>query len=163
MTLLRTSLLAVAVSASLFAGTAAAGTANTQFQVSIIVENNCTVSVNPLVFPNSNTLAAAVDGATTGSITCSGTSPVTVSFNEGDVAGSTLATRLLSNGTDTVTYDLYRDAGRTELLGDGTTGGTVTIARTGTSTFDVYGRVDGSQNPKPAGTYLANVTATVTF
>lgn len=162
MTLLRTSLLALAVSASLFAGTAAAGTANTQFEVSIIVENNCTVAVNPLVFASTDTLANDVDGATDGSITCTGTSPVTVSFNAGDVGGSTLATRLLSNGTDTVTYNLYRDAGRTEILGDAS-GGTVTIASTGTSTFDVYGRVDGSQNPKPAGTYDANVTATVTF
>lgn len=163
MNLSRTAFLAAAVATALFAGPAAAGTANTQFQVSIVVQNSCTVSVAPLAFGPVNSLATAVNGATTGSITCTGTSPIQVSFDAGDVSGSTLATRLLDSGVATVTYDLFRDSGRTELLGDGVTAGTVTISRSGTSTFDVYGRVDGSQNPKPAGTYTANVTATITF
>ncbi|MEK9501363.1 Csu type fimbrial protein [Gaopeijia maritima] len=136
-----------------------------EFDVSITVENSCTIAVTDLDFGTVSDLTSAQDAATTGSVTCTGATPVSVSFNAGTVAGSTMAARLLGFGAETITFNLYRDSGRTEVLGDGT-GGTVTIDFTSTGGADglsVFGRTAAGQNPKPAGTYSSTITATVTW
>lgn len=136
-----------------------------EFDVSITVENSCTIAVTDLDFGTVSDLTSAQDAATTGSVTCTGATPVSVAFNAGTVAGSSLASRLLGFGAETITFNLYRDAGRTEVLGDGT-GGTVTIDFTSTGGADalsVFGRTAAGQNPKPAGTYSSTITATVTW
>ncbi|MBB3060524.1 spore coat protein U-like protein [Microbulbifer rhizosphaerae] len=94
-----------------------------------------------------------------------------MSFDAGTGGTSTFATRQMDNGTNTIDYNLYRDAAHTEILGDGDgdgdgSGGTFTITFTstgGNDEFDVFGRTDPGQNPKPTGTYSSTITATVTF
>jgi spore coat protein U-like protein len=156
---------------TLLSGLAMAGHAFAQtdadtFDVSITVENSCLISVTNLGFGTVDTLAANIDAATTGSVTCTGVGPLNISFNAGTGTGSTLATRTMEDGaSNTIDYNLFRDSGRTEILGDGT-GGTFEIAFNstgGADAFDVFGRVAGGQNPKPVGTYSSTVTATVAF
>lgn len=150
---------------TLFSPGLAAQTDDTTFVVSITVENDCLIAVNDLNFGTVNDLTPSISGATTGTVTCTGVAPVSVSFDAGTGGTSTFATRQMDDGTDTIDYNLYRDPAHTEILGDGT-GGTFTIdfsSTGGADPFDVYGLTDPGQNPKPAGTYTSTITATVTF
>jgi spore coat protein U-like protein len=92
---------------------------------------------------------------------------VVVAFSPGS---GTYAARTMSNGTNTLNYNLYKDAARTQVRGDGT-GGTVT----GTATFvltnsqptqsaagTIFGRIFGGQNVS-AGTYVTTTPITVTM
>lgn len=159
-TALATALLAVAP-------LAIAATATDQFDVSITIENSCTVLVGDLVFPTSNTLATAVDGSTTGAVTCTGIGSYTVAFDNGGGASATSGSRKMTGATSTIDYLLARDSARTELLGADsgtfTIGGTSTGGGTADASFTIYGRVLANQDPKPTGTYTDTVTATVTF
>lgn len=163
----RVSVLALAMVGALGVPSAAtqAATASDTFQVSITVENACAIVANDLSFGTVNTLAAAIDASSTVVVTCSGIGPLSVAFNAGTGAGSSLAQRKLAFGADTIDYNLYTTAARTTVLGDGT-GGTAALIGTSTGaadTYDVYGRVAGGQGPKPLGTYTSDVIATVTF
>jgi spore coat protein U-like protein len=160
MNLVRTSLLALAVAASLTAGNAFAATATDDFTVSITIENDCTVSVTDMDFLTQNDLTASHTATSAGSVTCTGSSAWTVDFSAGGSAD--VNAREMDNGTDQIVYNLYRDAAHVEVLGDGT-GGTFQVASAGDDTFTVYGQTAANQNPKSNGTYTDSITATVTF
>lgn len=140
-------------------------TEDTTFLVSITIENDCTISINDLNFGTVNDLTPSISGSTSGTVTCTGLAPVSVAFSAGTGGTSSFTTRQMDDGTNTIDYNLYRDAANTEILGDGT-GGTFTIDFTstgGADAFDVYGLTGAGQNPKPAGTYNSTITATATF
>ena len=143
---------------------ASAGTATDSFQVSITIENSCSIVANDLDFGTQNTLASDIDAQTSIDVTCTGISPLVVSLDDGAGAGATAAARKLTNGASTINYVLAQDAARLQVLGTGTGATTITaLASGGTDTFPIYGRVLGSQNPKIIGQYLDTVTATVSF
>jgi hypothetical protein len=76
------------------------------------------------------------------------------------------ATRTLLSGSDTLNFNLYRDAAYSQVWGDGTAS-TYTVAGTGSglltaNTLTVYGQVPISQD-KPVGTYTSTITVTVTY
>jgi spore coat protein U-like protein len=134
------------------------------FDVTITVQNSCTISVDNLSFGNVNDLTPVIAGSTQGTVMCTAAAPVTVSFNVGS-GGGTYATRLMAKGADTIAFNLYSTAGATTILGDGTAS-TATIGLTSTGAaqvFDVFGATVAAQNPKPLGAYSSSVTATVTF
>ena len=140
-------------------------TSSTTFDVSITIENSCTVAVDDLSFGAVTDLTAAVPASTTGTVTCTATAPVAVSFDAGTGGTSTFAGRQMASGANTIDFNLYRDAPRTEILGDAT-GGTVTIGLTstgGADGFTVYGQTVAAQSAKPPSTYTSIITATVTF
>lgn len=154
------SLFALLLSTQVFSATD-----TTTFEVSITIENDCTISINDLSFGTVNDLTPSISGSTTGSVTCTGIAPVSVAFSAGTGGTSTFAVRQMDDGTNTIDFNLYRDAANTEILGDGSTG-TFTIDFTstgGADSFDVYGLTGPGQNPKPAGTYDSTITATATF
>jgi len=71
---------------------------------------------------------------------------------------------LMTDGSNTLEYNLYTDAGRTTVWGDGTAS-SVTAAGTGSGaqqSLTVYGRIPASQSV-PAGSYSDTVTATINF
>ncbi len=144
-----------------------AGTDSDTMIVSITIENSCTIAANDLGFGTQNTLAANIDAMTTVEVVCTGAGPLSIEFTAGAGGAATFATRQMTDAvsSDTIDYSLFADAGRTQVLGDGT-GGSVVIAGTstgGTDSFDVFGRVFGGQDPKSVGSYSDTVTATVTF
>ena len=155
---LRTSLLALAVS-TLFAGTAFAATDTDDFDVTITIENVCTVAVNDLDFNTQTDITSSVAASTTGNVDCTGAGPWVVDFNAG--GSGSFATREMDSGAATIDYNLYRNSGHTEVLGDGT-GGTFTLSGTGDNGFTIYGQTVAGQTP-PTGTYTDTITATVTF
>ncbi|WP_146910290.1 spore coat protein U domain-containing protein [Arenimonas daejeonensis] len=159
MTLLRNSLLAIAVSASMFAATANAATTTDTFRVSITIANTCTIGITDLDFLSHTDLVAAKTATATGTVTCTTTSPIAVTFNVGS-GGGTYASRLMTNGTDTISYNIYKEIGHTTVL-DNTPAGTVAL--TGTGTFTVFGQTTAGQPIKPGGTYTSDIIATMTY
>ena len=94
------------------AGGTAAAQDTTTFQVTANVIAFCDVTAEDMDFGDFD---GTVDLLATSeiSVTCTEDHPYQVTLNAGSAAGSTVANRLLSNGTDTLAYSLYRDPART--------------------------------------------------
>lgn len=100
-----------------------------------------------------------LDGAGTIGVSCDVSTTHSISLSPG--AGS-YAGRTMASGAHTLTYNLYRDATRTSVWGDGTSG-TATVGGTATSeSISLYGRIPAQQN-KPVGSYSDSITVTLTF
>jgi spore coat protein U-like protein len=68
----------------------------------------------------------------------------------------------MSTGSDQLNYNLFVDASRVVVWGDGS-GGSSTVALTAAAAdIPVYGRVPGGQNV-PAGSYIDTIVVTVTY
>jgi spore coat protein U-like protein len=131
----------------------------------------CTVSVSGVSFGAYDTLSSSDrDSSGTVTIYCSGTVGANVSYSillsQGD---GTYAVRKAKNGLTDMYYNLYTDASRSQVWGDGTAG-TVVISdsyqMTATSesrSYTVYGRVPGSQNSAMVGGYSDNLLATLSY
>lgn len=115
--------------------------------------------------------AIATDSNTSVVVRCTrllGTNNANVVLQLGPSATSgTIATRQMASGANRMNYNLYRDAGRTQVWGQTTGTDTVTI-NTGNIgnggsvnvTFTIYGRIPALQNVS-AGTYNDSVQMTV--
>ena len=146
-------------------GPVAAAVATATFNVKIVIASECKIqSTATLNFGSDGVLDANVDAATTLGVQCTKNTAYTVGLSAGAGSGATVAARKMTGGgTDTVTYALYRDAGRTLVWG--TTTGTDTVAGTGNGAaqnLTVYGRVPVQTTPAP-DTYTDTITVTVTY
>jgi spore coat protein U-like protein len=154
----------VAMSGLFAAPKAGALTATTTMNVTATVLSSCSVSATDLAFGNYNPISgAALDGATSISVTCTNGTSYNVGISAGGGAGATTASRKMTNGANTLNYTLYRDAGRTNVWGDIVA--TDTLPGTGSGAaqpIDVYGRIPGGQTA-PSGGYSDTVTITVTY
>ena len=143
---------------------AQSATATTTFTVQITLQASCIInSAGTLNFGTAGVLSANVDATSTISVQCTNTTPYTISLNPGTGSGATVAARLMTFSSTTVTYSLYRDASRTLVWGQ--TIGTDTVAGTGNGSaqaYTVYGRVPAQTTPAPA-TYTDTITVTVTY
>jgi len=154
-------------------GGADAATATTTFNVTASVVANCTVAATDLSFGNTFTGAANVDSTSTVNVNCSNGAPYALSLDVG-TGGGTFAARTLAKVAGpptpgTLTYNLYRDAARTEVWGDGVAPSTFTVSGTGTGMANtlpstVYGRLPAAGNGNPVtGDYSSTITVTVTY
>jgi spore coat protein U-like protein len=138
---------------------------------------NCSVTVTALSFGIYDTLNV-LDGVTTINVSCtrSGTTAETVNFRI-DLSGGPggyAARRMNGSAGGVLLYNLYTDAPRTTVWGNGTAGTSsvfgslVTQAPPGNapvvSAKTVYGRIAGSQHVAP-GNYATTfpITITVTY
>ena len=149
------------------AGSAAAATKTDTMQVSATVAKNCIINAPDLnlgTFEGDNNLTAN----STISVRCTSGTTFDVDLSTG---AGTYANRTMSNGTDTLTYNLFTNAGFTTVWGDGT-GTTGRGSGTGTGmaignaqSLIVYGRLLASANTGAvgAGTYTDTITATITY
>lgn len=86
-----------------------------------------------------------------------------VSIGPGQNAGAGFSPRRLSNGASTLDYNLYVDASRTIIWGDGTLGtGTSSGSCIGLCSVLVFGRLNGGQGGS-AGQYSDDVVVTIDF
>ena len=157
--------LAAALAMVLGASAASAATTGDSFLVSITLTNACTVAANNLPFGPQTALTAIIDVTTSVDVTCSGANPVSIAFDAGDGAGSTIANRQMSSGANTVAYNIYRESGHTTVLGQTAGTNTIDFTSTGGGSVDskpVYGRVP-VQAAKPNGTYQSVVNVTLTY
>jgi spore coat protein U-like protein len=165
-TFAKSALIAVLSAAALSAAPAAfAGSKTATFQVSLTIQADCSISANPLNFGTTGVIDTNLDQTSTVSVTCTNGTPYTVALDAGSAAGSTIADRAMNNagGTASVKYNIYRDAGHTQVWGQTT--GTDVVGGTGNGTaqsINVYGRVPAQSMPV-ADTYTSTVTATVAF
>lgn len=154
---IRTALAAALLAA---APLASAATDTDTMTVSITIENSCTVDAGDMAFGNQTSLSAAVTATATVSVDCTNQGAIDVAFS-----GDPDARQMTGPGAATINYELHRDAARTQVLGDGSSG-SVTINGTstgGVENYTVYGRVPAGQGAKPVGAYSDTVTATLTF
>ena len=84
------------------------------------------------------------------------------------ISGDQLARSLSAGGGNVLFYNLFRDAARTQIWGDGTpptfvvAGSRTTVGRPSVFNFPIYGRVFANQAPDP-GLYSDNLVITVLF
>ena len=155
-------------SALLACGVSMATTAGNTFQVTATVISACTVSGTALNFGSSiDPLAAAtpLDASSTLSVQCTNTTPYAVSLNAGSNAGgaANFTTRAMKSGANSLGYQLYLDAGRATVWGNGTASSTVSGTGTGsTQSLTIYGRLPSLANVVP-GSYTDTVTVTVSY
>ncbi|WP_077033794.1 spore coat U domain-containing protein [Pelomonas sp. KK5] len=148
---------------------AVAGIAGDSFQVVASVVASCTISGTTLNFSSSIDplgTTAPIDATSTLTLTCSNTTPYTVALSAGSNAGggSNFAARTMKSGSRTLAYQLYKDAGRVTVWGDGTAGSS-TVTGTGTGgaqTLNIYGRLLSLANAVP-GTYTDTVAVSISY
>jgi spore coat protein U-like protein len=139
------------------------------FNVHVFISGSCTITADALL-DFGNVMGGTMpqrDSTLALHATCNNQLPYTIALNAGQVSGGTIAQRKLGlNGTGpgVVNYNLYHDAARSQLWGDGSTG----TVHNGTGNgaiqdITVYGRVPAGQAMPAGGTYRDTVTATITF
>jgi len=163
-------ILAASIAASLVAavGGAQAATTSTTFGVSATVLSNCTVSATALNFGNYTPGGGPLSVNTPISVRCTRGTNFTVALDGGTTAGGTIAQRLMTNGTDTLQYNLYTSAAFATVFGNGTTGSTMPGTGNGLSnpvTVTVFGNLpDSAANQDVStGAYSDVINVTVTY
>ncbi|WP_309679155.1 spore coat U domain-containing protein [Polaromonas sp.] len=160
--------IALAVAGLASAPASMAATATGSLAVSAAVLSTCVVVSTPLVFGNYT--LATVDATGLISVTCT---PDITSYNvalgSGTGTGATTSARKLTSATssDTLTYSLYRDSGRTQNWGDVPNVDTAASANATTTvgavkSFTVFGRVAAGQ-ASATGSYLDTVQINVNY
>lgn len=123
-------------------------------------EASCSVSASAVSFGTFGLIGNPIDSTGDLSVTCSLATSYTVGLDGGQ-AGQP-ASRLLSSGSATIAYGLYKDSARSELWGDT---GSDTQSGTGTGsaqTYTIYGRIPTQSTPAP-GSYTDTIFVTVTY
>jgi spore coat protein U-like protein len=140
-----------------------ASTATSTLAVSATVISSCTVLPGTLSFGNYNPTSGSpldVDGSFT--VTCTtGTAPV-VGLGLGLNANG--STRRMTSGLQFLTYEIYKETGRTNVWGD-SGGNTVTLPAAPSilpQTIAVYGRIPANQSAN-IGVFVDTVAITLTF
>lgn len=157
------------LSAALAAGPTDAGTATDSFQVTATVVSACTVSGGLLNFGAAiDPLAAAlpVDASASLTVVCTNTTPYSVALDAGVNAGgaANFGSRAMKSGSDLLAYQLYTNAARNIVWGDGS-GGSSSAAGTGSGssqTLTIYGRLPSLSGVVP-GSYSDTVTVTISY
>ncbi len=155
--------LAVAIGPGL-GSSAQAATLNTDLNVTITIINLCiAASTTPVSFGSHGFLTSAVDNTGTITVTCTPGASYTVALNAGTSPGATTTTRKMSGPGTAISYQLFRESGRTTNWGNVV--GTDTVAGTGSGlpqTLTVYGRVPIQTTPI-AGTYNDTVQVSIEY
>ena len=163
------SVLALAI--ALTGSYAFAGSSTGNLTVSATVASTCTISQTSALTFTGYDRASGTDNDSTGSMTIActnGGSPASVSFDAGTNTGTACDTasgganannRCLSNGTDSLAYNIYTTSGRTTKFG---LTGTSTTALTSTGAFTIFGRIFHGQ-AVGTGSYSDTLVATVNY
>ena len=146
-----------------------AATTNTSLSVTANVANTCSVSAATLVFPPYLAGAGAQTGTTTVKVSCVKGSPFNVGLGFGNTTGSSYSPRLLSNGANTLQYNLFTSSAYSTVWGDGS-GSTQYLSGTGNGTANpvpltVYGLLpdNAANQAAAAGTYSDSILVVVVY
>ena len=130
---------------------------------------NCRVTVNAIPFGMYMPMTPTpVDIMGQVNVRCQA-QPGTFSVTIGPgISGNQLARTLTAGGVDVINYNLFRDAARTQIWGDGTpptfvvSGVRTSQGRPTLYNYPVYGRLYANQSPNP-GVYGDSLVVTVLF
>jgi spore coat protein U-like protein len=127
---------------------------------------SCTISVTSVAFGSYNVFTTTPQDST-GTITyrCNAAA-ANISIALSDGSNGTFSPRTMRNGTEVLDYNLYQNAARTNIWGDGT-GGTSIYAQVNPQnnqnvSVTVYGRIPAQQDVS-AGNYTDTVSAVINF
>jgi spore coat protein U-like protein len=125
-------------------------------------EADCSISTTSVAFGNYDVFSATPRDATgTVQISCTPRADIQVTLSRGSSA--VFDPRTLRSGTNILNYNLFRNAARTQIWGDGSAGTLTFIGNnTRTTTQTIYGRVPASQDAA-VGNYSDTIVATVIF
>lgn len=145
-----------------------AGSATANLPVTATVQSACAASANPIVFGTYTAGGGAVTGLATITVKCSPHLAFKVALGPGATAGGSIAQRLLSNGSQSLQYNLYTTSDLSNIWGDGTTGVTLSdmASSDGLSTsLTVFAELPDSVTNRLAtpGIYSDVVTVTITY
>jgi spore coat protein U-like protein len=139
-----------------------------EFEVRATVVPNCRLIVAPMDFGDYDPLvrheAAALDAESEIRLTCTRNSPASISLDHGSFAPSDAGSRLMSDGSQRLAYQLFQDSSRASVWGKGAD----SVSVLGTSSFSnphtltIYGRIPPGQEVL-SGSYHDVVTAVVDF
>lgn len=120
----------------------------------------CTVTAQGVAFGGYDTLSSSpTDSVGNVQVLCLTPISFTVSL---DAGSGTYTQRIMTGGADQLGYNLYTDASRVTVWGDGL-GATSSVSATGvTVDLPVYGRIPAQQNV-PANSYGDTITVTVSY
>jgi spore coat protein U-like protein len=142
-----------------------AGTTTGPLTVQASISATCAVNSASMGFGTYNpTLNANFDTTGTISVSCTNATSYNIGLGTGTGTGATTTNRVMMSGSDTISYRIYSDLGRTQNWGN--TVGTNTVAGTGTGfmqSFTAYGRITSGQTAARPGSYSDTVTVTVTY
>ncbi len=147
------------------AGAASAATSTSNFQVNMTIQGECRVSsASTLDFGAHGVLDSATDTTSAIGVTCTNSTPYTVALSAGAGSGATTTARkMTSAANDTLSYAVYRDAGRTQVWGANQNVDTQAATGTGAvQTFTAYGRVPVQTTPAQ-GSFTDTVAITITY
>ncbi len=129
-------------------------------------EAACTISASGINFGTYSVFSAAPDDAAgTVTVDCASSdnnNNVTVTFSTG--TSGTFTARTMTKGAEALSYNIFADASRTTVVGDGTSNSTFFSARPGNApqTITLYGRIPALQDVS-IGSYTDTVLASVNF
>ncbi len=139
------------------------------FNVTATVETNCTVAANNLSLGSVAAGATPASNSSSVFVTCSDTTPYFVGMAPLNVTSTTGAGTMKGTGanTNTITYQLYSNAGLSSVWGNTATstavGNGVAGAGIGTAqTLTVYAKATGSTDVQP-DTYTDTVQVNVNY
>lgn len=128
--------------------------------------SSCTVSTTPLAFGSYDPILAhrtvPLDSVATLSYDCAGAPPSTVTITFSAGTGSGFNPRKLFSGGNALTYNLFLDAGRNTVWGDGTSGTTFHSTTRRRDDLSVFGRVFAGQDAA-IGSYSNSIVVTINF
>lgn len=122
----------------------------------------CTVDVSPLLFGNINPLDGVdVDSATTLSVTCPSDTAYVATANAG--TGS-YTDRRMNGSQGNLAYQLYTEASRTLVWGDGSAGTNAIAGTAGAAgtMHNIYGRIPSQPMAVP-GSYSDTLLITISY
>ena len=126
----------------------------------------CTISVTSVNFGSYNVFGgSATDSTGTITVNCNNTAHnISVTLSKG--ASSTYNPRTMLRGAEALSYNLFRDAARSSIWGDGTASTSTYTDNNPPNatniTLTVYGRVPAGQDVS-AGSYSDTVAAVINF
>lgn len=144
---------------------ARAGTSMGSFAVSAGISATCVINSASMAFGAYNpTVNANFDATGAVSVSCTNGTSYNIGLDKGLGTGATITNRVMMNGSNKLTYQIYSDSARTQNWGN--TVGTNTVSGTGTGfsqSFTAYGRITAGQTSTPPGSYSDTVTVKITY
>lgn len=129
----------------------------------------CSVTANPIAFGNYNGVTKAqITTTSTFTVTCTGPGSFSYVISLSPGRSGTATARYLASGTNRLNYQVYKDAGYSQVFGNGA-GGTYTF--TGSATLGsgsasgsatLYSIIPAGQGPTP-GSYSDTLTLQVSY
>ena len=140
---------------------ASAATSTSNMAVTANVAASCTITASPLPFGAFT--GAQLDVNTSVSATCTNGAPYTIDLSAGAGTGATTSARVMTNTnatSNTLTYSIYTNVGRTTVCGVGCVSGATGNGTAQATTL--YGRMTAASNPY-VGPYTDTVVATLNY